>query len=152
MFFILVCILFIACSKLLSGGVDPVNKNNKNLALRGYDAVAYFTGGKLAAGRAEFQHKWQDAIWYFSSAANRDAFAKNPEKYAPQYGGYCAWAVAHNYTADGDPQAWKIVDGKLYLNYNLQVREMWEKAIPTYIKKGDENWPRLVKKEAKSKN
>ncbi len=149
---LLLLLFYIACSNSLSGGVDPVNKNDKGLALRGYDAVAYFTEGKPVAGRAEFQHKWNGAVWQFSSAANRDAFTKNTEKYAPQYGGYCAYAVSRGYTADGDPQVWKIVDGKLYLNYNQEARQLWEADISSNIAKGDENWPKFLKKKPEHKN
>ena len=87
----------------------------------------------------------------FSSAANRDSFAGDPEKYAPQYGGYCAWAVGHGYTAKGDPEAWKIVEGKLYLNYNKDVKAKWEQDVPGYISKGHENWPKFLKEKPEHK-
>jgi YHS domain-containing protein len=144
-------LLFILPVFAKSGGVDPVNKALNGLALRGYDAVSYFTQAKPVEGRAEFQHKWQDAVWQFSSAANHNAFAKNPEKYAPQFGGYCAYAVSHGYTADGDPQIWKIVNGKLYLNYNQEARQLWEKDISGNIAKGDENWPKFLKQKPEHK-
>jgi YHS domain-containing protein len=142
-------ILFVACSK--PDGVKPVNTVANNVALKGYDPVAYFSENKAVEGKAEFQYEWNGAKWHFSSAANRDAFAREPEKYAPQYGGYCSWAVAHGYTADGDPQAWKIVDGKLYLNYNQEVRTMWEKDIPNNIKQANGNWPGFLKKKPERK-
>ena len=113
-------------------------------AIRGTDPVAYFTEGKPVEGSSDFTYRWMDAKWYFASAANRDAFAKNPERYAPQYGGYCAWAVSQNYTASTDPDAWKIVDGKLYLNYSKGVQRQWEAGgIPKLIAQGDKNWPGL---------
>jgi YHS domain-containing protein len=128
------------------GGVDPVNKSFfGGVALKGYDAVAYFKEGEPVKGSKEFQHDWMGAKWYFVSAANRDLFAKEPEKYAPQFGGYCAWAVSRGYTADIDPQAWKVVEGRLYLNYNKDVQRMWEQDVSGNIKKGHENWPRLRK-------
>jgi len=126
------------------GGVAPVNADGSGLALRGYDAVAYFREGQAVAGRAEFGHDWNGARWLFATDEAREQFAHSPEAFAPQYGGYCAWAVGHGYTADGDPEAWKIVGGKLYLNYNRQVREMWEQDIPAYIAAGDRNWPRFL--------
>ncbi|HEX5082018.1 MAG TPA: YHS domain-containing (seleno)protein [Blastocatellia bacterium] len=129
-----------------AAAVDPVNKNLLGTALKGYDAVAYFKEGRPVKGRNEFKHDWMGAKWYFASAANRDEFAKNPEKYAPQFGGYCAWAVGHGQTASIDPEAWKIVDGKLYLNYSKDVQKMWGQDIPGWIKKGNENWPKLIKK------
>ena len=125
--------------------VDPVNKNLLGTAIKGYDPVAYFKESKPVKGKNEFRHDWMGAKWYFSSAANRDEFANSPEKYAPQFGGYCAWAVGHGYTADIDPEAWKIVDGKLYLNYSKDVQKMWAQDIPGWIKKGNENWPNLKK-------
>ncbi len=128
-----------------SAAVDPINKNIFGTALKGYDAVAYFKESKPVKGKDQFRHEWMGAKWYFASAANRDDFAKNPEKYAPQFGGYCAWAVAHNYTASIDPEAWRIVDGKLYLNYSKDVQKKWETNIPGFIKAGNENWPKLKK-------
>ena len=84
------------------------------------------------------------ATWRFASAKNRDAFAAMPAKYAPQYGGYCAWAVSLGYTASTDPEAWKVVDGKLYLNYSKGVQRQWVDDGPrTLIKAGDKNWPDL---------
>ncbi len=126
--------------------VVQVNKNFFGTALKGYDTVAYFKEGKPVKGKDEFRHDWMGAKWYFASAANRDAFAQNPEKYAPQFGGYCAWAVSQGYTAAIDPTAWKIVEGKLYLNYSKEVQQKWESDIPGHIKKAQENWPRLSKR------
>lgn len=142
--------LFVALSALsltvFGAMVVQVNKNFFGTALKGYDAVAYFKEGKPVKGKDEFRHDWMGAKWYFASAANRDAFAQNPEKYAPQFGGYCAWAVSQGYTAAIDPTAWKIVEGKLYLNYNKEVQQKWESDIPGHIKKAQENWPRLSKR------
>ena len=123
---------------------DPVNKSLTGTALKGYDAVAYFREGRPVKGRDEFRHDWMGAKWYFANAENRDEFARNPEKYAPQYGGYCSWAVSRGYTANIDPEAWKIVEGKLYLNYNKDVQKSWEADVPGNIKKADENWPKLI--------
>ncbi|MFN0123131.1 MAG: YHS domain-containing (seleno)protein [Blastocatellia bacterium] len=125
--------------------VAAVNTNLFGTAVKGYDTVAYFSEGKPLKGKNEFRHDWRGAKWYFASAANRDTFAAQPEKYAPQYGGYCAWAVSNDYTADIDPHAWKIVNGKLYLNYNRDVQQMWEKERDTNIRKADANWPGLHK-------
>lgn len=115
------------------------------LALDGYDAVAYFKTGKPAKGSAEHAVTWNGATWHFSSAENKAAFEAKPEAYAPQYGGYCAWAVSEGYTAKGDPGIWRIVEGKLYLNYNASVQKSWEKDIPGRIAKGDKNWPAVLK-------
>jgi hypothetical protein len=117
-----------------------------SLAVGGYDPVAYFTKGQPVEGRKEFQTRWRDAEWRFASAENRDLFVASPEKYAPQYGGYCAWAVAQGYTASGDPQRWKIVGGKLYLNYDDEVQRKWEKDVPGFIASADRNWPTVLDK------
>ena len=113
-------------------------------AIRGYDTVAYFTESKPVKGSKDYVVEWNGSRWYFASAANRDRFKASPEKYAPQYGGYCAWAVANGYTASTDPAAWRIVNGKLYLNYSLGVQENWSKDIPGNIARADKNWPRVL--------
>jgi YHS domain-containing protein len=114
-------------------------------AIRGYDPVAYFTHGTPVKGSAKHTLQWQGATWRFASAEHRDLFAKSPDKYAPQYGGYCAYGVAQNYAVSIDPAAWRIVDGKLYLNYSKGVQRDWDKDVPGYIRKADSNWPRVLK-------
>ncbi len=116
----------------------------RGVAIRGTDPVAYFTEGEPRDGEAEFSHEWNGAEWRFASAENRDQFIADPERYAPQYGGYCAWAVANGYTASTVPEAWHIVDGKLYLNYSLGVRKQWLQDIPGNVRKGDANWPGVL--------
>ncbi len=113
------------------------------VALKGHDAVAYHTEGRAIAGRKEFSYEWMGATWRFASAANRDLFAHDPEKYAPQYGGYCAWGISQAKFFDGDPQVWKIVNGKLYVNYNKEMEKTWEQDIPGFIAKADGLWPTL---------
>lgn len=126
--------------------VDPVNTTILgDLAVDGYDAVAYFTDGKPVEGKKEHSYEWKGATWRFASAAHRELFVAAPEKYAPQFGGYCAWAVSQGYTADADPESWKIVDGKLYLNYNKKVQAQWEQDIAGLIVKAGSNWPQLHK-------
>lgn len=110
-------------------------------AIEGYDPVAYFEEGKPVEGDSDHSYEWMDATWYFASAENRDLFAADPEKYAPQYGGYCAWAVSQGYTAKIDPAAWAVVDDKLYLNYSLDVQKQWQDDVPGNITKADANWP-----------
>ncbi len=110
-------------------------------AIDGYDAVAYFTEGKPVEGDDDFTYEWNGATWQFSSAANRDLFAADPEKYAPQYGGYCAYAVSQGYTASTDPDAWSVVDDKLYLNYSKSVQSKWDQDRAGYISDANENWP-----------
>jgi YHS domain-containing protein len=115
-------------------------------AVGGYDPVAYFRDGKPVQGKKEFSHTWKGVTWRFANAQNLDAFKAKPEAYAPQYGGYCAWAVSQGYTAKGDPKAWSIVDGKLYLNYNADVHKTWQKDAPGNISKADRNWPKVLEK------
>ncbi|MEM9765532.1 MAG: YHS domain-containing (seleno)protein [Pseudomonadota bacterium] len=123
---------------------DPIYQSFLGTAIDGTDPVAYFTEGKPVEGSSDFTHEWNGATWRFSSAENRDLFVENPEKYAPQYGGYCAWAVAQGYTAATDPEAWAIVDDKLYLNYNQDVQARWNKDIPGFIASADGNWPTVL--------
>jgi YHS domain-containing protein len=113
------------------------------VALRGYDPVAYFKDKQPARGSAEHRFEHRGSTFHFSSAANRDAFAADPAKYAPQYGGYCAFGTAGGYKAAIDPTAFTIVDGKLYLNYNAAVQKQWSADIPGFIGKADANWPRV---------
>ena len=115
-------------------------------AIRGYDPVAYFTQSSPVRGSDKHTFQWKGATWRFSSAENRDLFAKSPEKFAPQYGGYCAYGVAQNYAVSIDPAAWRVVDGRLYLNYSKGVQRDWNKDVPGYIKKADTNWPAVLKK------
>ena len=123
---------------------SPVNVSRGDLALQGYDAVAYWTSGQPTLGSPSFEHRWKDAAWRFSTAANRDQFAKDPARYAPEFGGYCAYAVSRGYTADIDPNAWRIIDGRLYLNYSKRVQKLWEEDVPGNIAKGRQNWPGVL--------
>lgn len=118
----------------------------KGVAVGGYDPVAFFTAGKPVRGSKDITLEHQGAVWRFSTEQNRDAFKADPARYAPQYGGYCAWAVGQGYTAKGDPNAWKIVDGRLYLNYNQDVQATWNKNIASNVAKADANWPSVLKK------
>lgn len=124
--------------------VAKVFDAENSIALKGFDPVAYFQEGKPIAGSSNFTHEWANVNWQFSSEENRDLFAKNPEKYAPQYGGFCAWAVSRGYTAPIDPNAWKIVEGKLYLNANQRIHRRWERDIPGNIQSANRNWPGLA--------
>jgi YHS domain-containing protein len=143
--FALSLVAVVALGASAAHAVAPVNKSLLGgLTLDGYDPVAYFTDGKPVEGSKEWSADWNGATWRFASAAHRDQFLAEPETFAPQYGGYCAWAVAHGYTADIDPEAWSIVDGKLYLNYDKKVMEKWKQDVPGYIAKANENWPKLL--------
>jgi YHS domain-containing protein len=125
--------------------LEPINRTFfGGLAVDGYDPVAYFTDGRPVEGRKEITYDWHGATWRFANAEHRELFVAAPEKYAPQYGGYCALAVAHAYTADADPLAWKIVDGRLFLNYDAKIQEKWLADYRNYIVAGDGNWPKLL--------
>jgi YHS domain-containing protein len=138
-------VLMLACPTLLAE--KPVNTGLfGKTAIKGYDPVAYFRESKPTKGSEDFTVEWKGAEWRFVSAKNREDFQTDPAKYAPQYGGYCAWAVSQGYTAGIDPDAWKIVEGKLYLNYDRSVQEKWQKDIPGLIRKADENWPKILAK------
>lgn len=119
----------------------PMNVGPDKIAIKGYDPVAYFTEGKATKGRPEFEFVWQDAKWRFASAANRDLFRGDPEKYGPRYGGFCALGVAKGAKFDIDPDAWTIVSGRLYLNYDRGSRDEWRKNADVNIRDADQKWP-----------
>ena len=121
--------------------VPPFSK----VALSGYDPVSYFVDGAPRKGDARFAATHKGVEYRFASAANLARFKSNPAAFLPQYGGYCAWAVAGGYTAKGDPLAWTLVGGKLYLNYDQNVQKRWAKDVPGHIAKGDRNWPQVLK-------
>ena len=139
-------IFFSMAMPSLAGAKSEVYKNWQGIAIKGYDPVAYHKEGKPVKGSNKYELTWKDAKWRFASAEHRDLFKTNPETYAPRYGGYCAWAVSQGYTASVDPEnAWTIFEGKLYLNYNVEVKEKWQMDIPGNIKKADANWPGVLK-------
>lgn len=113
-------------------------------AVSGYDVVAYFTQNKAVKGREDFSVDYKGAKWLFSSQKNLDLFIKNPSQYEPQYGGYCAYAVAKEGLASSDPKAWAIYDGKLYLNYDQDIQKEWEQDKQRFVKDADNNYPKLV--------
>lgn len=112
-------------------------------ALRGYDPVAYFNDNKAVKGSAEHKAEFKGSTFHFASNGNRDAFVADPARYAPQYGGFCAFGTAGGYKAAIDPAAFTVVDGKLYLNYNRAVQRQWSADIPGFIAKADRNWPEV---------
>jgi YHS domain-containing protein len=129
-------LLFVIGFGGLAFGKSPLD----NLAIRGYDPVAYFEAGKAITGSGAFTFQWHNKTWFFSTRTNRDLFATSPEKYAPQYDGYCAWAMTESRKADSDPEVWKIFDGRLYLNCSRTAYEKWARDIPGNIQKADRNW------------
>lgn len=141
--------IFILCTLALSINTYAEDKIRTtffgNLAVEGYDTVAYFTQGEAVKGKKEFQIEWNKANWRFSSQEHLELFEQSPKSYAPQYGGYCAWAVSNNALAGIDPKQFDIVDGKLYLNYNKKFHEKWLPEKEERIEQGDQYWPELIK-------
>lgn len=128
-------LLFFSC-QLQSGEVYETEDG----AIGGYDPVAYFSVKMPVKGAKELATEWNGATWYFSSESNLNAFKAEPLKYVPQYGGYCAYGTAEGHKAPTQPDAWTIVDGKLYLNYNLEVKRYWMEDQAKLIVKADSNW------------
>ena len=125
---------------------SPVNIDAAGVAIKGYDPIAYFTVGAPTQGVAQFAAVHEGATFHFATAENKALFDKEPARYAPQYGGYCAFAAAKGSKAEIDPTQWKVVEGKLYLNYNAAVSKTWSSDIPGFIKTADANWPTLKSK------
>ena len=137
-------VLLLSCSP--SASITPINMTATGIAIKGYDPVAYFTMERAVPGQEALQYKWRGAIWFFASREHLDMFRENPDAFAPQYGGYCAYAVSQGKTADIDPESWAIVDNKLYLNLNKEVQKIWQQDREEYIKKADKNWPSVIEK------
>lgn len=123
-------------------GTEPVTMNvdAKNVAINGYDTVAYFTKSEATSGSQEHTFVWREAEWQFASAQHRALFISNPEKYAPQYGAFCALGVSLNMAVTVDPEAWTIVEDKLYINYNMEYRDKWREDTATNISKANTAW------------
>ena len=136
-------ILFLASVALAKGLIHT--RDSDNLAVWGYDAVAYFSEGKAVKGLKKFSLSYGGADWLFSSRKNLRKFKKDPKKFAPQFGGYCAWAVGNGYTAEGNPKYWTVYKGKLYLNYNRAIKNKWLRDRDNLIRKAQKNWPGVVK-------
>lgn len=113
-----------------------------NIAADGYDVVTFFSG-KPQKGKLEFSTLYEGADWYFFSQANKDLFLTNPDLFAPQYGGYCAWAVAKGKLAPGSPEYWHVEDGRLFFNYNARIKRRWQKKRAKFIQSADKRWPVL---------
>ena len=123
-----------------AGPIASASAQGPELAIKGYDTVAYFKLGKAAKGSESFTSRWHGMTWQFSSQEHRDLFAADPTRYAPQYDGYCAWAMTESRLAITDPEVWKIVEGKLYLNCSPAAYEKWSRDIPGHIRKADAVW------------
>jgi YHS domain-containing protein len=141
--FVFAILLFAACERKTTSEVFLSNEG----AVNGYDVVAYFTDSAAVKGSKEFIYRWNDADWFFASSQHRDMFKENPERYAPQFGGYCAYGASEGYKAQTAPDAWTIVDGKLYLNYNDEVRTLWLQDTARRIPNAHKNWTEVRKQE-----
>lgn len=137
---------FVAIPATAATPTPAVNVDAAGVAIGGYDPVAYFTEGRPVEGKAAHQLRYNGATWRFASAESLAKFKADPAAFAPQFGGYCAWAVSQGYIAPGDPEQWKIVDGKLYLNFNARAKELWEADQADAIKRGHANWPGVLTK------
>ncbi|MBC3911267.1 YHS domain-containing (seleno)protein [Undibacterium umbellatum] len=142
---ILLFFQFVQYAHAQSGNQSAIYGAKNGPAVDGYDTVAYFTDEKPVRGNAAYSFIWEGATWHFVSELNRELFMTNPEKYAPQYGGHCAFGMANNIYASGDPHRWKIENDKLYLNTNQFAHWLWVRDIPEKVKLADSNWPEKKK-------
>ena len=141
----LIRLLLAAGLSLATGSLQAqvsYNVNAHGVALDGFDVVSYFTDRRARSGEANWQTRWDGVLWYFSDAQNRERFIAKPQSYIPQYGGWCALAMASGKVAEVDLRdAWTIDDGKLYLNLNKDVRLRWQRGLSRYVRKADRHWP-----------
>jgi hypothetical protein len=127
----------------VAGAGGPLNKDSDNIAIKGYDTVAYFTEGRAVKGDSGFELAWRDARWLFANEKHRAMFAEAPERYAPQFGGLCAGAVTRGVVVKADPEAWTIVDGRLYMKVSKASRDEWRKNAEENIQEANEAWAKM---------
>ena len=145
-FFLIFAVLCVSVLSSHSARADepPIYTSwHNNLAVGGYDIVSFYAGTPVE-GKADFTVEYQGAEWQFSTQGNRDLFQTNPEVFLPQYGGYCAWAVAKGKLAKGSPQHFLLEDGKLYFNFNSRIQRRWNKKREDFIMRADANWPEIL--------
>jgi len=145
----LLLLLLVACSA--PSPIKPVNATADGIAIKGYDPVAYFLEHRPMVGSRDVEYAWQGVTWRFVSAEHRRLFQEAPGRYAPQFGGYCAYAISQGTSADIDPGSWTIVDDRLYLNLNPDVQRLWQQNQAVYIEKARANWPGLIGNPAPGK-
>ncbi|WP_299989088.1 YHS domain-containing (seleno)protein [uncultured Ruegeria sp.] len=114
------------------------------LAVSGYDAVTYFKIGTPMPGKPDISLMWKGAVWRFASEENRDRFERNPRAFAPQFGGYCAYAMVQGLLSSTDPRAWQIVDGKLYLTHSATIERVWKQNVSQNIREAEGHWPQVL--------
>lgn len=122
----------------------PIYFSQQGAAINGYDPVAYFTDGAPVQGRSEISVMWKGVVWLFANHEHREAFEANPRAYAPQFGGYCAYAISLGYRDATEPDAWAIVDGRLYLIRSVRVLTLWEQDADRNIARAAANWPAVL--------
>lgn len=138
-------ILIVNCAK--SDSFNQISTSAGNIAIKGYDTVAYFADKGAVKGDPKFEFVWNGAKWFFANSENLEKFKANPEQFAPQFGGHCSFSISKGNMAEGDPEAWKMVDGKLYLNNNQEAKKMWEAEQEKRIQDGEKNWEELKSKK-----
>lgn len=136
-------ILFILCIFSQQAFAGDAVFQKDGVAIGGYDPVSYHRMQKAGKGDSRHAYQWNNSSWHFTSASNRELFAADPEKYAPRYGGFCAYAASKGALAPTDPQAWTIKDNRLYLNYSIAIRSKWREDIDNNIALANKNWPEL---------
>ena len=140
------CLMAAAAMSVFAGSpTNMVATGPDNVAIKGYDTVAYFTEGQPMKGSSDFVASWNGAEWHFANAEHRDLFSANPERYAPQFGGFCSAGISKGKKVAADPEAWTIVDGKLYIKLNEEVRDRWREDKAENIEKAEENWAKYQK-------
>ncbi|MBU2955943.1 YHS domain-containing (seleno)protein [Marinobacter sp. F3R08] len=143
----LVAVASIGAAAVSAADLD-MNANANDVAISGYDPVAYFSESEATKGSVQYTATYKNAIYHFSSEEHRDLFRADPGAYAPQYGGYCAFGVTKEKKFDVDPEAWRIVDNKLYLNLNKDIQKHWLRDVPGYIATANDIWPDIKTVEA----
>ncbi|MFK7942176.1 MAG: YHS domain-containing (seleno)protein [Paracoccaceae bacterium] len=137
--------LWLSMPAMAAGPSQPeIYKDVNGLALKGYDAVAYHLERRPVKGTEDFAFEWKKAVWWFSSAENRDRFMADPERWAPQFGGYCAWGIAKDRVVSINPTIFRIFDDKLYLNLNMKVHKEWLDSHNGFIATANEKWPDIL--------
>lgn len=146
-FYLIIAFAILSVHLACTSSLPPVNADSKGIAIKGYDAVAYHSMDKPLIGRNAFAFEWNGAKWLFANEEHMRLFMDFPDRYAPKYGGYCAYAVSQGSTADIDPEAWTIVKQSLYLNLNKETKTLWKKDMIANINKADSNWPGVLKQK-----
>ncbi|HEX5169286.1 MAG TPA: YHS domain-containing (seleno)protein [Cyclobacteriaceae bacterium] len=139
-YFILIALIAVACGGKKSAVEVFVTPEG---AINGYDPVSYFKVNMAVKGDGHYSYEWKDATWHFVSEENLSLFKADPEKYAPQFGGYCAYGMSQGHKAPTEPDAWTIVEDKLYFNYNKDVQKKWQENRDELIKQAETNWPKI---------